>query len=178
MRTVLLISLLIFLSQSCQSENELKPIPKDWSKEKSIEMNSTFSNEEEDAISSYLKRRPDWKTIETGTGLRYFIYKTSGNSDSAVVGDNVTVSFSISLLNGQECYNSIENGPETFTVEKTDIESGLHEAVKLMKLGDKARIILPSHLAHGLIGDRDKIPPLETVIYDLHLLQITHNYEH
>ena len=57
-------------------------------------------------------------------------------------------------------------------IEKTDIESGLHEALKYMCTNDKALFILPSHLAHGLIGDQDKIPPLQSLIYDIHLIKI------
>ena len=173
---VVILSILI----SCNNQNKANYLDKpDWSKEESMQMNYTFSAEEEEAIDSYLSRRPDWKMIETGTGLRYFIYEKGTESlDSVKTGDIVTVNFSIELLNGKECYKSKSNDPETFMVEKTDIESGLHEAIKYMKLGDKAQIILPSHLAHGLIGDLDKIPPLETVVYNIHLLNINMPYGH
>ena len=57
-------------------------------------------------------------------------------------------------------------------IEKTDIESGLHEALKFMCTDDKALFILPSHLAHGLIGDSDQIPPMVPIIYDIHLMKI------
>jgi len=163
--------LISLVSIACKEDKNVKPTH-NWTKQQSIQMNSGFSEEEEDAINAYLKRRPDWKMTKTGTGLRYFIYNKSESKDSVFVGDQVVVSFSISLLDGTECYNSSKKGPETFVVDKTDIESGLHEAIKYLKLGDKARLILPSHLAHGLIGDQDKIPPLETVVYDIHLLNI------
>jgi FKBP-type peptidyl-prolyl cis-trans isomerase len=109
---------------------------------------------------------------KTGTGLRYFIYKKSSTNDTARVYDEVTVDFEIDLLDGTHCYSSKANGPETFMIEKTDIESGLHEAMKFMCTGDSALFILPSHLAHGLIGDSDQIPPLVPIIYDIHLIKI------
>jgi len=40
----------------------------------------------------------------------------------------------------------------------------------LMNKGAKAKFILPSHLAHGLLGDENKIPSNATVIYDIELL--------
>ena len=57
-------------------------------------------------------------------------------------------------------------------VDKSDIESGLNEAVKLMSAGDKAKLLLPSHLALGLVGDQDKIPPLAILYIDVELLEI------
>jgi FKBP-type peptidyl-prolyl cis-trans isomerase FkpA len=33
-------------------------------------------------------------------------------------------------------------------------------------------MILPSHLAHGLLGDDNKIPPKASVIYELELLSL------
>ena len=51
------------------------------------------------------------------------------------------------------------------------IESGLHEGISYMKEGDRAKIIIPSYLAHGLIGDLDKMPPLATIIYDIRLIK-------
>jgi FKBP-type peptidyl-prolyl cis-trans isomerase len=41
-----------------------------------------------------------------------------------------------------------------------------------MHVGDKAKFILPSHLAHGIMGDNDKIPPLTPVVYNIELLSI------
>lgn len=97
-----------------------------------------------------------------------FYLPKSELNDTAHVGDLVTVDFEISLLDGTICYSSSENGPESFIVEKADIESGLHEAMQLMCTGDRAKFILPSHMAHGLIGDEEKFHryPLLSMIYN------------
>jgi len=175
MRLFSFTSLLLLLA--CAEEEV--PVQKDpeWSQEQSIEMMSTFSSAEDQEIDLFLKRHEDWKMTKTGTGLRYMIYQKSDTLDSVFVGDIVTVDFAITLLDGTECYSSTVNGPESFVVEKTDIESGLHEAVKLMCPGDKGKFILPSHIAHGLIGDTDMIPPLTPVVYDMHLLKVEKQIE-
>ena len=111
------------------------------------------------------------------SGLRSFIYYKSELNDTARVGDAVLVDFSVELLDGTICYTSEKEGPESFIVEKADIESGLHEAMQQMCTGDKGKFILPSFMAHGLIGDEDKIPPLTPVIYDIHLIEIDHAEE-
>ncbi len=165
----------LLLICSCETPQQQQKKDPKWTKEQSIEMQSTFTQEEDEEIESFLKRHPDWKMTKTGTGLRYFIYYKSENNDTAKVGDIVTVDFDISLLDGTLCYSSKEKGEDSFMVERTDIESGLHEAMKLMCTDDKAKFILPSHLAHRLIGDLEKIPPLSPVIYDIHLKKIKHH---
>ena len=42
----------------------------------------------------------------------------------------------------------------------------------MMREGDKAKLIVPSHLAHGLVGDFDKIPPLTPIVVDIQLYKI------
>lgn len=159
----------LFLLFSCQEEVKTEKL--EWSKDQSIELNKQWSEEEDYAIKKFLERRPDWNMIETGTGLRYMIYE-NGDGDSAKAGLFAKVDFSISLLDGTECYSSESTGPESFLVDRSEVESGLQEGIKYLRAGDKAKFIIPSHLAHGLLGDMDKIPPLETVIFDIHLIAL------
>jgi len=42
-----------------------------------------------------------------------------------------------------------------------------------MRVGDKAKFIVPSHLGHGLSGDFEKIPPLTTLVIDLELVALS-----
>lgn len=171
MRGIYVVALLSLLS--CGNEGkEMKMIDPKWTKDESIHMNAQFSSEEEEEINFFLARHADWKVTETGTGLRYMIYAKSESSDSAKIGDIVTVKFEVSLLTGELCYSSEEKGAESFMVERSDIESGVQEGIKLMCLGDRGKFILPSHMAHGLIGDSEKIPPLSPVIYDIELIKI------
>jgi len=41
-----------------------------------------------------------------------------------------------------------------------------------MKVGDRAKAILPSHLGHGLLGDRQKIPPQSILYIDVELIDL------
>jgi FKBP-type peptidyl-prolyl cis-trans isomerase len=166
---VLLIS---FTFMSCTEEKTIQALPKsNWNTKESINMQSSFLAEENDEINSFLKHHKDWNMTKTGTGLRYFIYDKSESKDTAKIYDEVSLYFEVRLLDGTICYSQ-QNDIQKIMIEKTDIESGLHEALKHMCPNDKALFILPSHLAHGLIGDQDKIPPLQPLIYDIHLLKI------
>jgi FKBP-type peptidyl-prolyl cis-trans isomerase len=158
--------ILFFLLQSCQqkAEKELS-----WTKEQSISLNAQWSEDEEFHIKQYLKRRPNWNMEETGTGLRYMIFER-GVGDSAIRNQYARVNYKISLLTEEVLYSSDENGSTTFKIDQSDVESGLQEGIKKMRVGDKGIFIIPSHLAHGLIGDMNKIPPLETIIMEIHFL--------
>ena len=53
-----------------------------------------------------------------------------------------------------------------------NIEDGIHKAVLFFKSGDKALVLIPSHLAHGLLGDSKKIPPQSPILYDIEILSV------
>ena len=73
-------------------------------------------------------------------------------------------------MDGTECYSSAAEGPKTFKVGHENLESGIHKGVQFLKRGDKALIMIPSHLAHGLLGDMNKIPPQRAIVYDVKIL--------
>ncbi|MBP7516014.1 MAG: FKBP-type peptidyl-prolyl cis-trans isomerase, partial [Flavobacteriales bacterium] len=81
-----------------------------------------------------------------------------------------SIIFNVSLIDGTVCYASAPGEPEDFTIEKDNVESGLHEAIQRLSVGDSAIIVIPSHRAYGLAGDSKKIPMRSTVIYHLRLV--------
>jgi FKBP-type peptidyl-prolyl cis-trans isomerase FkpA len=101
----------------------------------------------------------------------YMIYQ-EGEGEQAVPGKEAKVEYTITLLDGTLCYSSDSTGAESFLIDRSEVESGLQEGIKHMRVGSRAKLIIPSHLAHGLIGDQEKIPPLETVVFDIHLLDL------
>lgn len=173
MKYLVVIILLLSLFACTNDNDKMEIADENWSKDKSIAMNSEFAGEEEVEIEMFLASHHDWKMTKTGTGLRYMIYQKGDGKDSAKVGDIVTVNFEISLLDGEICYSSSEKGAESFMVEKSDVESGLHEGIQYLCEGDRAKLIIPSRAAHGLIGDTEKIPPLSPLIFDIELLKIS-----
>lgn len=166
--TAVATGLLLF---SCGKEpkyNTPQPIITDTITEPLIRANHEISESERRDIDNFVKRK-GWPMTETGTGLRYSVYEP-GKGEAIKSGDLVTVDFEITLLNGKLCYTSEETGSEEFVVDHDHVESGLHEAIKYLHVGDKAKIVIPSHLAFGATGDMDKIPPLSPIVYDLTVL--------
>ncbi|MBK8807074.1 MAG: FKBP-type peptidyl-prolyl cis-trans isomerase [Bacteroidales bacterium] len=112
--------------------------------------------------------------LESNTGLWYEIYK---NKDGLLIqqGDDITLSYTVGLLDGKIIYSSDSLGLLSFRAGSGGVEKGLEEAVLLLNEGDKARLILPPHLAHGLTGDMKKIPRLSILLYDIEVIKVIKN---
>jgi FKBP-type peptidyl-prolyl cis-trans isomerase len=157
---------------SCSAEQpEEKPIDMKVAKEELLKQNKVWHEEEMLDIEAFVKRH-NWNVITSGSGLKYVIYKKADtNFVCAKEGQIARVNYTITLLNDSVCYTS--NGvPDDFLIGMDNVESGLHEGVTYMRKGEKAKIILSSNLAFGLVGDMDQIPPQSTLVYDLELVDI------
>ncbi len=158
---------------SCEgNKKQVKPINIQSAefKEKLMDANKIYMKQEDDEINQYIAHR-HWQMTTTGTGLRYMITK-KGTGAQAMSQQRAKVYYKISLLDGTICYSSDTTGAKEFTIEQDDVDSGLHEGIQYMHIGDKAILILPSHLAHGLVGDQSRIPPRASVMYELELLSL------
>lgn len=122
-------------------------------------------------IDKFIERRA-WDMIKTGSGLRYMIYERGNSEISPKVEDTVYVEYEVSLINGKTIYVSDSNNLASFIVGYDQVENGLQEGIQYMVPGDKAKFIIPSHLAHGYTGDFNRIPKNSTVIFDISLIQI------
>lgn len=123
---------------------------------------------ETDEINAYIKAH-GYAMKTTGSGLRFMYLKENAGGEKIINGMEITLIFKVWLLDGTLCYDSEVSGKKKFIVGADHLETGIHEAVQLMHKGEKAMVILPSHLAFGLIGDRKKIPPKSAVVYSLEI---------
>lgn len=159
---------------SCSEKKKTPPPPPVITKkdlwEPSMKVNKKFSKEEKRLIDLYVARRK-WDMLETGTGVRILRF-AEGNGRPVESGAWILVEFEVELLDGSLCYSSYQTGAEQFNVDHDNVESGLHEAVKYLREGDEAVIIIPSHKAFGLMGDLSKIPPLSAVVYKLKIVRV------
>jgi FKBP-type peptidyl-prolyl cis-trans isomerase FkpA len=164
-------AILFFFLVSCGPEkNDMQNIDPKKFKEDMIIANKYLNEKEADEIDAYVKHR-EWNMEKTGTGLRYMRI-SPGTGDSAKAGMTATIKYKIFLLDGTLCYSSDSVGSKSFLIGQDYVETGLHEGIQMMREGEQARFIIPSHLAHGLLGDWDKIPPRAVVIYEIELLDL------
>lgn len=126
--------------------------------------------EEDRLLQDYLLKE-NIKVEPTISGM-YFICKKDGTGAAAVPGRTVTVHYSGSFINGNVFDSSYDRKePFTFRLGVGDVIQGLDEGISKMKVGGKAKLIIPSSLAYGdeQVGP---IPPFATLIFDVELLDI------
>lgn len=148
--------------------------PEKLDKETSISLNKYWIQDEHFQIKQYCERQ-GWKMSITPSGLNYMVINSLNNKQkSPKVGDEVLLSYDIRLLDPYQtsCYHSDSNGLARFKVEQSLVESGLHEVVTYLGVGDSALVVLPHYLAHGIAGDKQKIPPLSPVLYFIKLVDV------
>jgi len=135
-----------------------------------VKYNNRVVGAEEEEITDYIARH-GWRMTKTMTGLRYMIYE-HGKGASVVKGDEVRLKFELSLLNGNKVYSSDSLGLKIVFPGTAEGETGLQEALLLMRKGDHAKLLVPSHLAYGLLGDMKRIPARATLVYDVEIVSI------
>ena len=109
---------------------------------------------------------------ETESGLRYKILQ-NGTGKQATKGASVSVHYKGQLLDGTVFDSSYKRKqPIDFNVGVGQVISGWDEGIQLLKVGDKARFVIPSNLAYGAQGAGGVIPPNANLIFDVELVNI------
>jgi FKBP-type peptidyl-prolyl cis-trans isomerase len=139
-------------------------------KEPLMEANRHVVRTESQHITDLISRYK-WDMQESGSGLRYMIYKDE-EGPHAEKGQTAVIEYTVKLITGDLVYSSDVDGTKTFIIGKGEVVSGLEEGILLLNVGDEAKFIIPSHLAFGLVGDGNLIPPKATLIYDVKLLEL------
>lgn len=174
MNIVRLLFFLLALSILCACEEQpVKPAQpsSDRQIKESLERaNRYLANEEEEEINYYV-RRHQLEMVSTGTGLRYQVLE-KGDGALVQAGQTVTLEYVLYDITGELVYTSEKDGLMRFLVGKSDVPSGLDEAVRLLHVGDRACVIVPSHLGYGLLGDQNAIPSRATLIYMLKITKV------
>ena len=169
----ILVMLLMSTLYACNGrQSSEKDYPRDVPsiEESLIKANKHAVKAENEQIDRFLERY-HWTMKETGTGLRYTIYE-KGTGKMAQTGKIATLKYEVRLITGDLIYSSEKDGLKEFQIGHGGVESGLEEGILLLRVGDRAKFIIPSHLGFGLLGDQDKVPSKSTLIYDLELISL------
>jgi FKBP-type peptidyl-prolyl cis-trans isomerase FkpA len=167
---VIFISLSLFLIK-CKGAGEEPDKEVVWTKESSVNLNKDFALEEEIQIKFFLEQHENWVPIKTGSGLQIIELK-KGQGEKAKDGALAQTKFKIKLLDGTLAYQTEEDEVKEFVINHSEVESGVQEGITSMRVGGRSVFIIPSHLAHGLVGDFAKIPPLSPIVVDVELLDL------
>ncbi len=167
---IILAAFIISCSGSSGKNGESRRQSPAVDKEDLVRANQFLVGKDMELIDAYISRR-NWNMTFTKTGLGYQVYK-KGDGPEVKRGNTVSLEYTVSLLNGDICYSSDDDGPMTFRVGQGGVEAGLEEAVLMLRKGDRARLILPPFLGHGLIGDHNRIPPRAVLVYEVEVINV------
>ena len=95
-----------------------------------------------------------------------------GEGEEAKDGDNVSVHYTGTLVDGTKFDSSVDRGqPFQFTLGEGRVIQGWDLGVKGMKVGEKRKLIISPELGYG---DRvmGSIPPNSTLLFEVELLGI------
>lgn len=117
----------------------------------------------------------------TASGLQYIMVQ-EGTGAQAEAGKTVSVHYSGYLQGdkptdlssiGKMFDSSVERGePIEFPLGKGYVIPGWEEGIALLKIGGKARLIIPYQLAYGEAGKPPVIPAKATLIFDVELINV------
>lgn len=108
---------------------------------------------------------------KTATGL-VFIPVAEGQGASPARTDRVMVKYEGKLIDGTVFDSSEKHGGEPVTLSVTGVIPCWTEALQLMKVGGKARLVCPSALAYGDRGAMPTIMPGATLEFNVELVSI------
>lgn len=106
----------------------------------------------------------------TESGLQYEVI-TRGNGPKPTASDKVKTHYHGMLIDGTVFDSSVDRG-EPISFQVGGVIKGWQEALQLMSVGDKWRLVIPSELAYGARGAGAKIPPHSTLVFEVELLDI------
>jgi FKBP-type peptidyl-prolyl cis-trans isomerase len=106
----------------------------------------------------------------TQSGLQYKVI-TEGKGDKPKDADIVETNYRGTTIDGKEFDSSAKHGSSaSFPVN--GVIKGWSEALKMMPVGSKWELYVPSDLAYGDEGYGEDIPPGSTLVFEVELLGI------
>jgi FKBP-type peptidyl-prolyl cis-trans isomerase FkpA len=130
-------------------------------------------------IKDYIKKN-NLTAQRTENGVYYVITK-QGDGPAVSPGDTVAVSYTGKLLDGKEFDSSKGRPPFNVIVGVGQVIPGWDEALTKLNKGTVATIIIPSPLAYGKEGAKDRnssdpnayrIPPNAPLVFDIELVDV------
>jgi gliding motility-associated peptidyl-prolyl isomerase len=161
MSKLLYITLALLLSY-CGGPEARKPVKVSTGSfiKESVERNRQLLAKEEKLINSIIASDSTNDYIPTDFGAWYYYRQTNpATTYTPVENDRLTMTYDLLSLDNDTIYSHEETGTIDYLVDREEVFPGLRMGVKLLKEGETATFLFPSHLAFGYHGDNNRIGP-------------------
>ena len=108
--------------------------------------------------------------VVTASGLQYEVVK-KGDGPKPGKDDKVKVNYVGTLIDGKEFDSSVKRG-QPVVMGVSQVIPGWAEALQLMEVGSKYKLVIPAELAYGEKGAPPVIEPNSVLVFDVDLISI------
>ncbi len=138
-----------------------------YSQAQFINLQQNFAKKELEQIENYFNSAQKFEASKDSLGFYWIDKPTKNQLPKIKNGDDIYLSYQGSFLNGQ----LVDSSPKNFKITygtPDQLLKGLNYVISRLKLGDNAKIILPSRLTFGEKGSTNNfIPPYTPLVYTL-----------
>ena len=181
---VLLIALAALFLFNCGGPEPRRPVKVSSGSffKESVERNKALVALEEQAIRDIIATDTLQEYLSNPNGFWYYFETKNDTANySPKTNDQILFSYNLMTLTGDTIYSAKDIGPTSYVVDKEQLFPGLQNAIKLLKINEKATFLFPSLQAYGYHGDGNLIGPktplrssveLHTIIINLDSLNL------
>ena len=148
----------------------LSKFQKDIMEKRAAETNKKASENKEKGLAFLAENKKKPGVVSLPSGLQYKII-TPGTGLKPTKEDFVTVEYTGHLING-DVFDSTEKTGKPATFKLSQVIPGWTEALQLMPAGSTWEVYIPSNLAYGERNVGGAIGPNETLVFNVHLIEV------
>ncbi len=177
-RKIILFSNILILIVSCSQQEARRPITQSSGTfiKESVDRNKALIAQEEAQIQELIKKDSVHEYTASENGFWYFYNSTSpAETYTPKKGDTLRFEYNVAKITGETIYTKEEIGIQEYVVDKQKMIPGFRYALQLMKKGETATFLFPSHVAFGYHGDTKKIGSNVPIQSTITLLSIKTN---
>ncbi|MCJ8166948.1 FKBP-type peptidyl-prolyl cis-trans isomerase [Pontibacter sp. E15-1] len=131
---------------------------------------------DDEKIQEYIKTNNLQNVQKTESGV-YYVINQPGKGPQANAGDQVSVHYKLSFLDGKEVENSRSNpmgngDPFQFVLGQGRVIKGWDEAIQKLNKGSQATLLVPSPLAYGEQDRGPDMPANSILRFDVELVDV------
>ncbi|CAI5970861.1 unnamed protein product [Closterium sp. NIES-64] len=130
-----------------------------------------MGGDEEDEATYAPQAEGEEKDLTSDGGVKKLIVKAGDGWDKPEAGDEVSVHYTGTLLDGTKFDSSVDRGePFNFKLGQGQVIKGWDKGIASMKKGEKAVFTIKPEYAYGEAGSPPTIPPNATLKFEVELL--------